>query len=218
MPGPAVALETTAPGVNRRRTWAHPELASHSLLVLTFERLHLAPLAGPPKPEVVAAVEAGADLDAVLGPLAVVIDLVAVRRLHLDLDANTIVVEYAGAGLGTSRVRVTFATPEAADACFTKVWRRLGDGLRLTPHRPGGWALARGPLILLAGALLVTAAVVSVLSVVEDTASGRGPGVLPAWLGWKTVCGLGGAAAAASQVWLYRRLTTPPAGLELVRQ
>jgi hypothetical protein len=36
-------------------------------------------------------------------------------------------------------------------------------------------------------------------------------------MNWKVVCALGGAVAAASQVWLYRRLTTPPASLELVR-
>jgi hypothetical protein len=34
---------------------------------------------------------------------------------------------------------------------------------------------------------------------------------------WRVVCGLGGAAAAATQVWLVRRVTAPPAALELVR-
>ena len=37
------------------------------------------------------------------------------------------------------------------------------------------------------------------------------------WMDWRVVCGLGGAAAAGSQVWLYRRLTAPPAALEVVR-
>jgi hypothetical protein len=33
---------------------------------------------------------------------------------------------------------------------------------------------------------------------------------------WRAACGLGGAALAAGQVWLYRLLTRPPAALELV--
>ena len=69
----------------RRRVWAHPDVKSHSLVVLTFEQLCLAPLAGAPKAELVAAAEAGGDLDDLLGPLAVVVDLIAVRRLKLDL-------------------------------------------------------------------------------------------------------------------------------------
>jgi hypothetical protein len=223
----------------RRRVWQHPDLTSHSFLVLTFEQLYLTPEAGSPKPEVVAAVEAGADLEQLLGSLAVVIDLVAVRRLRLDLLTNSLVIEYVGNGLSTSRQRVTFATPEAADACFTKIWRRLGDGFGLSSYRRDSWSLARGPLGLLLGALLVTAALAIVLSVFEDMASARAasrvsaPGlgelgskmnlpqspleVLLSWLDWRTVCAVGGMVAAVSQVWLYRRLTTPPASLELIR-
>ena len=232
-------LETAHPAHSRRRVWQHPDLTSHSLLVLTFEQIHLTAEAGNPKPEVVAAIEAGADLEQILGSLAVVIDLVSVRRLRLDLQTNSLIIEYVSSGLGTSRQRVTFATPEAADACFTKVWRRLGDGFGLAPFRRDNWALARGPLMLLLGTLLVTAALAIVLSVFEDMASARAasqvgaPGigelgsrmnlprspleVLLGWLDWRVVCGLGGVVAAISQVWLYRRLTTPPASLELIR-
>ena len=39
----------------RRRVWSHPELQSHSLLVLTDDYLFLAPLTGSPRPDVVAA-------------------------------------------------------------------------------------------------------------------------------------------------------------------
>ena len=232
-------LETAPPDRSRRRTWTHPDLTSHSLLVLTFEQMYLTAELGDVKPELVAAVEAGADLDQLLGSLAVVIDLATVRRLQLDLQTNSLTVEYVGSGLGASRQRVTFATPEAADACFTKLWRRLGDGLRLSPYRHDRWTLARGPLLLLLAALVVTAALVVVLSVFEDMASARaaarvdapGPGelgvrtnlpqspleVLLGWLDWRLVCALGGLVAAVSQVWLYRRLTTAPASLELIR-
>lgn len=236
----ATPLETVLPAHTRRRTWVRPELTSHSLLVLTFDRLHLAPLAGDPKPELLAAVESGADLDDVLGPLAVVIDLVAVRGLKLDLLTNSIAVEYVGGGLGTSRQRITFATPEAADACFTKIWRRLGDGLKLTPYRGDSWSVVRGPLLLLLGSLLATALLVLVISVFEDFAGARAAvrsgataenplglradipktplELILGWIDWRLVCALGGAAAAVSQVWLYRRLTTPPVSLELVRE
>ena len=249
MPGPKVGSSTTtvtegplaaaSAARRRRRTWVHPDLTSHSLLVLTFEQVYLTPNAGDAKPGVVAAVEAGADLEQLLGPLAVVIDLVAVRRLRLDLQTNSLFIEYAGGGMGTSRQRVTFATSEAADACFTKLWRRLGTGLKLRDFQRNKWELARLPLAVLAGALLVTAALVLVLNVFEDFALARAatragatavgplgePVMIPktplealvGWMSWQAVCAAGGTVAAVSQVWLYRRLTTPPASLELVR-
>ena len=210
----ASTLETTLPGATRRRVWAHPDAKSHSLVVLTFDRLLAAPLAGPPKPEVVSAVESGGDLDELLGPLAVAVDLVAVRRVQLDLLTNSLAVEYAHGGLGTRRLTVTFATPEAADACFTKMWRRLGDGHKLQPYSRAARAAARAPLALLAGVLLGTAALVLLSSVAEDTAAGRSRF---GWLNWRAVCAVGGAAAAGAQVWLYRRLTRPPVKLELKR-
>lgn len=238
MPALDPGTELTAPGSNRRRVWAHPDVKSHSLVVLTFERLHLAPLAGPPKPDLLVAA-AYDDLDAVLGPLAVTIDLVAVRRVKLHLPTNALTVEYLKDGLGTSRAAVTFATAEAADACFTKLWRRLGDGFQTANGKRDFWALARAPLALMFGALLATAALAVVVSVFEDFAAARAavragpvgpepfavPGTLPrtplevlvGWMDWRWVCALGGCAAAAAQVWLYRRLTRPPTVLELRR-
>lgn len=215
-----ITLETTIPGHTRRRVWAHPDVTSHSLVVLTFEQLCLAPLAGTPKAELVAAVEAGGDLDHLLGPLAVVVDLVAVRRMKLDLLTNSLVVEYLNGGLGTSRLTVVFATPEAADACFTKTWRRLGDGYPLQPYARDAWALARAPVLTLLGVLLTTAALALMSSVFEDTAPARDRSPLEALLGgldWRGVCAAGGVAAGAAQVWLYRRLTRPPVSLEVLR-
>ena len=212
MPAPFdITLETTIPGHTRRRVWAHPGVRSHSLVVLTFEQLHAAPLAGAPKAEVVAAAEAGGPLDDLLGPLAVAVDLIAVRRVRLDLMTNSLGVEYLR-GLGTSRLTVVFATAEAADACFTKLWRRLGDGYALQPYARDAWALARAPLAVLAGVLLATAALVLALSAAEDMASPR-----PPRLDWRAVCAASGVAAGAAQVWLYRRLTRPPASLEVLR-
>lgn len=225
--------ETELPGVNRRRVWARPELASHALAVLTFERLHLAPLGGT-APDT-AVVEAGGNLDEVFGPAAVVIDLATVRRLHLDLLANAITIDHANGGIGAERMTVTFASPEAADACFTKVWHRLGGGFQLQPYKRDPWSAARSPLVLLVGALLATAILATALSVYEDTASVRAaarlrapdPATVPPdsplegvlnRLDWRWVCAAGGAVAAVAQVWLYRRLTRPPVALELTRQ
>lgn len=232
-------LENTLPGSTRRRYWAHPDVKSHSLVVLTFERLHLAPLAGTPKPEVIAGLVGGDDLDDLLGPFAVTVDLIAVRDVKLDLLTNSLLIEYEKGGLSSACVRIVFATPETADACFTKLWRRLGDGYKLRPYKRDTWAAARAPLALLVGALLVTAALALVLSVFEDMASARAaqrvgtPGLggldgakalpkspleaLTGWMDWRAVCAVGGAAAAGAQVWLYRRLTSPPAALELMR-
>jgi hypothetical protein len=231
-------LDTTIPGHTRRRLWSHPELSSHSVLVLTFDRFYLAPLAGTPKSATLAAIEAGADLDDLLGPLTTVIDLDNIRQLRLELVANSLTIEYEGRGLKRSRVRLTFATPEAADACFTKIWRRLGDDYQLAPYKRDAWHSMRSPLALLAFILLVTAVLAGMVSIYEDMASthlspsNHAAAGLPiekveaaksywsvffGWMNWKVVCGLGGVAAACSQVWLYRRLTTPPESLELIK-
>jgi hypothetical protein len=221
---------------SRRRVWAHPDLTSHSLLVLTSDRLYLAPLAGPPKPEVVAAAVAGTDLGDLLGPLATEVDLATVRRVRLDLLANTLALDYETPRHGRSRQAITFAAAKTADACFTKVWRRLGSGCDLVPYRRDWWALARAPLAILGVVLLATAVLALGLSFVDGVGAGHAASVnlpgsddrpvlvsrtalgsLAAWLDWRAVCAVGGAAAAAAQVWLYRRLTTPPVSLELAR-
>jgi hypothetical protein len=236
---PLGAAVTPAPVGVKRRLWTQTEVTSHSLVVLTPDRLYLAPLGGEPRPETVESIQSGGDVEASLGPLTTTIDLVGVRRVNLDLLTNSLVVEYVGRGLGTSRVTLTFATHESADACFTKLWRRLGEGMKLNDYQRDKWELARAPLMVLVASLLATAALAIVLSVFEDFASARaaaqagvtanGPLGSPAeipktplegligWMNWKWVCGIGGTIAAASQVWLYRRLTTPPASLELVR-
>jgi hypothetical protein len=208
-------------------------------VVLTFDRLHAAPLAGAPKPELVAAVEAGGDLGELLDPLAVTISLADVRQVKLDLLANSLTLDCAKDGAGNSHLTLAFETPEAADLCFTKIWRRLGDGFQLQPYGRDPWSAARSPLVLLVGSLLTTALLVFVLSVFEDMASVRAaveasePGpdglgapralpkssleVLLGWMDWRWVCGFGGVVAAVAQVWLYRRLTRPPVALELKR-
>jgi hypothetical protein len=206
-------------------------------LVLTLDQLHLAPLAGTPKPDTIAAAKAGADLDDLLGPLATVVDLSSVRRVKLDLLTNTLTVEYLMAGTGTRQVTVVFATPESADACFTKTWRRLGGEYQLLPYKHDSWALARTPLAILGGILLATGTIALLASVFDDFATARAAGavsiplagefgshtprtpleLLLGWLDWRVVCGLGGVLAAVVQVWLYRRLTKPPAALEVVR-
>lgn len=239
MPGlNSIPLDTTLPGHTRRRIWSHPEIVTHSVLVLSFDRLYLTPLVGDPKPEFLAAIEVGADLDGLLGPLAVDLDLAAIQQLSLDLLTNSLTVDYTGSGLGKSKVRIAFATPEAADACFTKIWRRLGGDFRLAPYQRDTWQTVRAPLLLLAVVLLATAAIAGLLSLHEDRTLMRLPAHVTAGmhdaaartlpprstvesmldvLNWRVICGLGGAAAAVSQVWLYRRLTMPPVALDLVR-
>jgi hypothetical protein len=206
--------------------WSHPELSSHSVLVLTYDRVYLAPLTGSPKSETLAAIEAGVDIDALLGSLTTVIDLDNIRQITLDLLTNSLAIEYAGKSLKRSRLRITFATPEAADACFTKIWRRLGEEFQLAPHTRDAWHSIRSPLALLAVILIATAAMAGLLSIHEDMASTRISAIDSAkstWtmlldrLNWRAVCGLGGVAAACSQVWLYRRLTAPPESLELIK-
>ena len=233
------ALGASLPAASKRRIWSHPEAASHSLVVLTPDRLYLAPLGSDPRPETVNAITAGGDVDRLLGPLATSIDLVGMQRVRLDLLSNSLHIDSVGR-YNTSSATVTFATPEAADACFTKTWRRLGDGMKLNDYQRDKTALARAPLTLLVMSLLITAALAIVISVFEDFGAAReaaeggavavGPlgervDAIPktplegliGWMDWRVICAIGGTVAAASQVWLYRRLTTPPVALELVR-
>ena len=221
----------------KRRLWSQPELTSHSLAVLTPERLYLAPLGCDPRPETLEAITAGEDVEELLGPLATIIELAGVCRVKLDLLTNSLNVDYLGREHSTGRVTLSFATSEAADTCFTRLWRRIGNGLKLSEYQTDKVQLARAPLAVLFVTLLVTAMLTLLISVAEDTGAARQAAqtsaalagervqVMPkspleglvGWMNWKVVCALGGAVAAASQVWLYRRLTTPPASLELIR-
>ncbi|MFO0799023.1 MAG: hypothetical protein U0804_16265 [Gemmataceae bacterium] len=222
----------------RRRVWAAPALRSHGLIVLTANQLVLSPDRGPPRPEVLAAAELGDDLEELFGPLATTIGLRSVGRATLDLLRNSVTLAYAGPA-GPTRVRIEFESADAADSCFTKLWRRMGQDCALRPYRREGWALAAAPLGLLAAVLLLTAVLTITVSSFDEHAHDRPAGVvsvpaagslgnpgdsamspLECWLGWmdwRVICGFGGAAAAGTQVWLYRRLTAPPRALVVVR-
>lgn len=234
---PTTDTHPAVPGT-RRRVWAAPVVRSHGLLVLSAERMVLSADHSPPRPEVKAAAESGADLDHLLGPLATTVEFRAVRRAALDLVRNTVTVGYAGPA-GPAKVTVEFAAADAADACFTKLWRRLGADFALLPYRRDAWALAAAPLGLLAAVLILTAVLAAAVNTFDEYTPDRPAGAvsIPAagglgspgdgsvsalerwlgWMDWRVVCGLGGAAAAATQVWLYRRLTTPPQRLEVAR-
>jgi hypothetical protein len=219
-------LDTTRPSA--RRVWAYPELQSHSLMVLTLGELYLAPLTGEPRDEQMAAAEGDGNLDELFGPLATVIGLASIQRAKLDLLTNTLMLDIMRAQHHASRLTIAFATSEAADSCLSRLWRRLGDGCTLLSHRPDWRPLARLPLICLAIVLAVTAALSLLASTADElpatggAASVNVPGspVLSGpleSLDWRVICAAGGAAAAATQVWLYRRLTQPPVSLEVNR-
>lgn len=226
--GPAAAMtptltrgpsDTTLPGQTRRHVWPAPEVTSHSLFVLTAARLFLAPGTGPPRPEALAALEAGGDPAAHIGPLGTVIDLAAVRRVTLSLEANTLRVEYGQPGKGLGLTAVRFASAETADTVFGKLWRRLGDRVVLVPPTPDPWSVIRVPLAVMAGVLAVTLTLAMALSAAPDVPHPAAAhlAAAPEWADWRAVCGSGGAALAVVQVWLYRRLTRPPSRLVLER-
>ena len=140
----ASTIATALPGGTRRRTWANPEVLSHSLVVLTFDRLYTTPLAGAPRPEVLAAADAGHDLDELLGPLAVVVDLFSVRQVKLDLLTNSLSIEYAKGrhghraadagvrepGSGRRVLHEDLAAARRRLHAQTSLTRRLGRGSR----------------------------------------------------------------------------------------
>jgi hypothetical protein len=198
-----VLTDTTLPAPSRR-VWRAPEVRSHSLVVLTPTRLYLSP--------------PGADAEPgdVLGLPATAVELAAVRRVVHDLTADTLRVEYA-AGRSAEAV-IAFATPEAADDGFAGLMRRLGPAFELAPPKPDGWAAARGPVAAMLGILAATLALALAASAADDFPAVTAAGQLLQAMDWRVVCGLGGAALAVVQARLYRRLTRPPARLELVRR
>jgi hypothetical protein len=230
---PAVDTPPVVPAT-RPRVWAAPLVRSHGLVVLAADRLVLAGPGGPPLPQLRAAAETGADLDGLLGPQDMCVELADVRRASFDLAGNAMTLD-----CGPSRVTVVFADADAADSCFTRLWRLLGKDCSLVPYRRDPWALAAAPLGLLAAVLILTAVLAGAVNTFDEYSADRPAGSLsiPAagplgrpddgsvsamerllgWMDWRVVCGLGGAAAAATQVWLVRRVTAPPAALELVR-
>jgi hypothetical protein len=223
---PAAPVDTCPPGTTRRRVWQAPAVRSHALLALTYTRLYLAPAGPPPRPETVAAILDGANLDDTFGPLAVAIDLAAVSRVYLDLTSNALVIEYdptrgrPGSGVVGRKPRVevalAFADHATADEVYTKVWRRLGPNFDLKTHGTATAESARRPLTVMAAVLAATAATALASALVSDLTDP--PDLLAAFaaLDWRVVCGLGGAVLAGLQLWLYRRLTAPPTALELV--
>jgi hypothetical protein len=220
---PSVPVDTAFPGLTRRRTWAAPDVVSHSLLALTFQKLYLAPAGAAARPETVGAIVKGTDLDAVFGPLGTVVELAKVTRVRFDLLANSLTLVYpqsggsgsirSGGNSAEARVIIGFANHEAADELYTKIWRRLGDRVELKPYRRDFWELARLPFSLTLGVLFATV----LLAVAANSGADSDTGPL-AWLrpvDWRVVCGAGGATLAVLQVWIYRLSTLPPTLLEL---
>ncbi len=220
---PHSPVDTAIPGLTRRRTWAAPDVVSHSLLALTFQKLYLAPAGASVRPETVASIATGVDLDAVFGPFGTVVDLSKVTRVRFDLLANSLTLVYpqsggsgairTGGSSAEARVVIGFANHEAADELYTKIWRRLGDRVELKPYRREFWDVARTPLALTFGVLFGTV----LLAIAANSAADSDTGPL-AWLrpvDWRVVCGAGGATLAVLQVCIYRLFTLPPTHLEL---
>lgn len=220
--------------LNKGRMWSHPEVNSHSLLVLTDEQLFAAPLLGVPKSELVSAINAGSDLETMLGSLSCMVNLASVRQLSLDLLNNLITIEYVGEENESRQLRLTFSSSKSADTCFTKIWRRLGEDLQLAPYKREPLQVVRAPLAMLLLTFVMTGSLACVASIREDSLTAQPPAHASSEsargtaadsrgkhnldiMNWRVFCGIGGAVAAVSQIWLYRRLTAPPVLLKLSR-
>ena len=208
--------DTTLPGLQGRRVWSAPAVASHAWLVMTPARLYLVPQ-GHATGGVAQAVEAGADLDRLFGDAAGRLNLVDVRRADFDLAGLAIVLTTA-----TVAVTLRFRDAEAADDLFTKLLHRTRDRLHLVSDKPDPFVAARGPLGVLAGVLLATATLAVTASAAADLGTPDAPEWVARWLtllatlDWRAVCGVGGATAAWLQVAAYRRYHRPPSRLALV--
>ena len=195
--------DATLPGPVRQRVWAAPEVRSHSLALVTFSRLYLAPLTSAlPHPEIVADLEEGGDGAGVFRNRGTAIELHSVNRVQLDLLTDTITIDYTTES-GPETVTIVLDTPTAADDLFAKLRDRLGGGFTLIPYTPDPWAAVRGPLVVMVGVAAGTAMVAFGLSASAGTVD------------WRWISGIGGMVFAGLQLWLYDRWANPPAVLEL---
>jgi hypothetical protein len=210
-PTSAMPSTTGVPGLTRRRVWASPDVLSHAVVVLTLPKLYLSQRSATPAE--LLGLDSGGEVEPVVGPDAEVVELQHLHCVTLHLLTNT--VRFEGRGPATT---VTLRTYELADALFTKVWRRLGDGYAIAPHRPAFWDVARGPLVFLGGVWAATGCLALTLSAAEDMAAGGNPALAAVLPGWPAVCTLAGAAAAGVTVFVARRLTRPPDRLLLERR
>jgi len=197
--------ETDSGVLAQTRVWQAPDVRSHTRIVLSENTLSLAAL--------------------IAGEGETEINFDTIQRAGLDLLTNSLTLEMTAKSEATV---VEFASQSAADACFTKLWRRLGPRVRLVPCKQDFWAIAKVPVLVLCIVLIFTLALAMTANGLEQMAEARTAGVpaspvmatLESLLGgvsWEVICGVGGVAAALVQVWLYRRVTEPPARLELVR-
>jgi len=209
--------DTPLPGLQGRRVWSAPAVASHAWLVMTPARLYLVPPGDAADGGLRRAADAGADLDALLGTAAERLNLADIRHADFHLAGLTLTLRREAGD-----VTVTFHDAETADDVFTDLLRRTRDRLRLVTDRPDPLAAARGPLGILAGVLLATATLAVTASAAADLTPPDAPAWLAGWLtflasiDWRAVCGLGGAAAAWLQVAAYRRYRRAPTRLALV--
>jgi len=214
------AIDTTVPGHTRRRIWLAPAIQSHSLLVLTLTKLALAPAAIKVNPQVAQRIQNGADIEETLGDLVTTIDISSIQRVKFDLVSNTLTIEYrvhstTGSNGQSCRAVLAFSGHDAADEVYTKLWRRLGDRFELKPIRRDTWDLARFPVAVMAGVLVLTTVFGILGNAAADASQTTSFWRHFASYDWRLVCGLGGASLAVLQMWLYRRLTQPPKELEL---
>ena len=143
-----------------------------------------------------------------------VIDLATITCVRHELADNAVTIESPAA----SPVRLAFTAAEVCDDVYSRLWARLGPAVELRPYRTAFWSAAREPLGVMAGVLLATLTLTLTVEAAADVAGPSFPVRLVPGLDWRLVAGLGGAGLALAQVWLYRRLTRPPACLELIRR
>ncbi len=217
-PGP----DTTVPGQLRRRVWTAPAVRSHSVVCLTLSKLYVAPANATLKPEAAKAIETSFDLEESFGPLATVINLPSVVRVRLDLLRHLLTIDYRRQSPLTGptvSIQLEFENSTTADEVYTKLWRRLGEDVKLVQQQSGPWELARVPVAFMAGVLVATLALSLTANAMTDLAHPQTPNLLAplAKADWRWVCCLSGMVLAGLQIWLYRRLTRPPKRLELAR-
>lgn len=218
--------ETAIPGLTTRRLWQAPELRSPGFVLLTVNKLYRAEEARELSESEIQQLILGNRPDILEHPSVRVFELSELREARIELETGRCHVCFP-----RHHLVLDFDKPESADDFFAKFARRVQEHHEVIVPKADVLKAMRSPLVAMFGVLCFMIAHKLVSLSYRDLTESRflwnaSAVELPAWYPavdhfFQTfppefVGSLSGVVLALLQLWAYRRLTQPPAELQLV--